>query len=224
MKRKHSRTKLSALTLLTAFVVFTVLLKTVDVQPIGPENTKVGFAVINQAVLQKIGVHTNWYTITDWLGILPILFALYFAAIGLYQIISQRSIRKVDSEILILGLFYVTLIAVYLFFEKFIINHRPVMISKVPEASYPSSHTMITLCIMATGAKQMRILYPLRKKLCFCTDTAAVLISTITILGRLYSGVHWFTDIVGGLLISSALIAFYCALIEFADKEKSKRN
>ena len=224
MHNRFPRSLLLSIELFVLFIVFTILLITIDVQPIGPEGTNVGFAVINQAVFQKIGVHLSWYTFTDWLGLFPVLFAFYFAAIGLYQLIKRKSFRKVDSEILILGLFYLTVIFVYLFFEKVIINYRPVMMNGILEASYPSSHTMVVICIMATGVKQLNILYPQSQRFCVFINAAAAIIIAVTVFGRLYSGVHWFTDIIGGLLISSALVSLHLFLIKLAGKEKSKRN
>lgn len=210
-KKKHF---IFAGLLFLSFVLFTVLAACFDVAPIGPEGSTVGFATANGFVFDLLGVHLVWYAITDWLGVVAIAFAFGFALVGLCQLIRRKSICKVDWEILALGGFYILVIACYLFFEQVVINCRPVILGESLEASYPSSHTMIVVCIMATSAMQFRALCPNRKKLCRGVDITAVVISAITVFGRLISGVHWFTDIVGGLLLSAALVWLYYAAVK----------
>lgn len=226
MEKKAKKHFMLAGLLFLSFVLFTVFVTCFDVKPIGPEQSSVGLAAINQFVFQLLfqlfGVNLIWYDITDWLGVIAILFAFGFAVVGLCQLIKRKSIRKVDSQILILGLFYILVIAFYLFFEQVVINYRPVILGESLEASYPSSHTMIVVCIMATSVMQFRTLCPNKKKLCLGMDIAAVLLVAITVIGRLISGVHWFTDIVGGLLLSAALVALYYAVIEYIEEHRPK--
>ena len=193
------------------FVAFTFLVAVFDVQPIGPQGSEVGFATINQFVFDLLGVHLIWYAITDWLGVVALLVAFGFAAAGLYQLVKGRSLGKVDRRLWILGFFYSLVIACYLFFEWVVINCRPVILGEGLEASYPSSHTMIVVCIMAAAAIQVHSFYPEKKKLCMGADIVSGLLMAVTVIGRLISGVHWFTDIVGGLLLSMALVVLYSA-------------
>ena len=188
------------------FILFTVLLTCVDVQPIGPRDSAVGFAAVNGWAFDRIGVHWFWYHITDWLGLVPIAFAIGFAAVGLWQWVRRRSIRKVDGSILLLGGFYLLVMGCYVFFEQVVINYRPILMDGGMEASYPSSHTVMVLCLMSTAAMELRTLCRERKALCRCVDVFAVLLIFITVAGRLLSGVHWLTDIVGGVLLSAALV------------------
>ena len=214
MQRKAKRYFLVGGALFLLFALFTVLVARFDVKPIGPGQSAVGFAGVNQFMFERVGVHLVWYHITDWLDVIAILFAFGFAAVGLGQLVKRRSIRKVDGTILVLGVFYLLVIAAYLFFENVVINCRPVILGESLEASYPSSHTMIVVCIMVTAVMQFRMLCSQKSRLCAAVDFAAVVIVVVTVLGRLISGVHWFTDIVGGLLLSSALIMLYRAAIE----------
>ena len=199
------------------FLLFTICVACVDVKPIGPEQSEVGFAALNQFVFQNIGVHPVWYTVTEWLGITALLVMFGFAVLGLYQLIRHRSIRKVDRRILALGLFYGLMLACYLFFEQVVINYRPIILGESLEASYPSSHTMLVVCVMATAAIEVRTLWPNRKKVWLGTELTAALLSGITVVGRLLSGVHWFTDIVGGLLLSAALVVLYRGVIAYME-------
>jgi len=191
------------------FVALSLALTGVDVQPIGPMGTNVGLAALNGYVQRLVGVHLVWYHITDWMGLASVAAAVGFAALGLYQVIKGKRLRRVDAPILLLGGFYILLMAVYFFFETVVINFRPVILDKLPEASYPSSHTVMAVCIMSTGAKLLRCLYPKRRKLLTIADSAAAVIISVTVLGRFISGVHWFTDIVGGLLLAFALTELY---------------
>ena len=220
MERNAKKHLILAGLLFLLFILFTVSVACFDVKPIGPEQSVVGFATINQFVFRLFGVHLIWYNITDWLGIVAILFAFGFAVVGLCQLIKRKSIRKVDSRILVLGLFYILVFAFYLFFEQAVINYRPVILGEGLEASYPSSHTMIVVCIMATAFKQFRSLCPNRKNLCLGVKIATVLLMAITVIGRLISGVHWVTDIVGGLLLSAAMVTLYCAVVEYIEKRR----
>ena len=194
-----------------AFALFTLLLTCVDVQPIGPQGSAVGFATVNGWAFQLLGVHLLWYHLTDWLGVAAIAIAFGFAVVGLYQWVKRKSLRKVDRHILVLGGFYLLVIACYLFFEKVVINCRPILMDGNLEASYPSSHTMIVVSIMATASMVFRALCPQKKGWCLAVDIFAAVVIAVTVMGRLIAGVHWLTDIVGGLLLSAALVATYWA-------------
>ena len=81
------------------FILFTVLIQIVDVHTIGPKSSSVGFASINGPIHEFLGVHTLWYSITYWLGFVPLSTAGIFAAVGLKQLIQRKSLLKVESSI-----------------------------------------------------------------------------------------------------------------------------
>ena len=198
--------------LLAAFVLWTVLVCVVDVRPVGPEGSRVGFAAINTYVHDQTGVNFTLYTITDWLSLVPIVVALGFGILGLIQWCRRKSLFKVDSSVLMLGGFYVVVVAVFLFFENIIINYRPVLIEGVLEASYPSSTTMLVLCVMGSAMVQLR----LRIKNLLLGRWMSVAVSAfmaLMVIGRLLSGVHWLTDIIGGALLSGGLVAIYDGVV-----------
>ena len=202
------------------FILFTVIVKTVDVQPVGPDHSKVGLASVNQCVFKFFGVNLLWYDITDWFGVFAIVIALGFAVLGLFQLIKRKSIKKVDSRILLLGVFYVTVLAVYVFFEVVVVNYRPIILSESLEASFPSSHVMFVNCIMSTAMLQFHYYLRERKVWLWISDIVSALIMLATVIGRLISGVHWFTDIVAGILLSSALIVLYCTALLYFEPGK----
>ena len=202
-----------ALGLLAAFGFWTMVVSFVDVQAIGPKGSAVGLATVNGFIHNHIGVHFMLYTITDWLGLVPVGFGFGFAVLGLCQWIKRKHILKVDYSILVLGGFYIVVLAAYLFFEEFVINYRPVLIAGYLEASYPSSTTILVLCVMPTALMQLRV----RIRSSAQRQWVTVVIHTFIIFmvfGRLLSGVHWFTDIVGGGLISGGLVMMYRYITE----------
>lgn len=217
MSRKDKKNFVVSGILVLLFILFTLVIMKVDVRAIGPEHSKVGLATINQFIFEVCGVNLIWYHITDWLGVVAILFAFGFAVLGLVQLIKRKSIKRINPDIIVLGIFYVVVIAVYIFFETFIVNYRPIIIHEALEASYPSSHTMIVVCIMVTAMMQFHSLLK-SKKLLVVLDTFSIMIIAVTVFGRLISGVHWFTDIIGGLLLSFALIMLYYSVVKIIQK------
>ena len=211
MKKETKKNFGIAAILLGAFVVWTVAVQLVDVQPIGPQGSTVGFATVNSWVHNLTGVHMSLYTVTDWLGLVPIAFAIGFALLGLIQWIKRKHLRQVDYSIIVLGGFYLLVMAAYVLFEVFVINYRPVLINGCLEASYPSSTTMLVLCVMPTTLMQLnaRIKSQTLKRWVGFGITAFIL---FMVIGRLLSGVHWFTDIIGGALLSAGLVMLYYSI------------
>ena len=201
-----------ALGLLASFVLWTIVIQRIDVQPIGPRGSTVGFAALNGFVHNLTGIHMTLYTITDWLGLVPVAVGFGFAMLGLVQWFKRKSLLKVDASILILGGFYIVTMAAYLFFESYVVNYRPVLIEGYLEASYPSSTTLLVLCVMPTAMMQLsdRIRQPILRK---CVSIAITAFIAFMVIGRLVSGVHWLTDIIGGILLSAGLVMTYDFLI-----------
>lgn len=220
MQRKSKLYFIITGVLFFVFIIFTILSKTIDVRPIGPQGSSVGFATINQFFFQRLGVSLLWYAVTSWLGFAAIAVIFGFGGFGLYQLLKGKSLRNVDERILLLGGFYFIVLAVYAIFEILIVNYRPVILSQELEASYPSSHTMLVICIMVTAMMQFH--HYLREKrgwLVVC-DTVSVLMIVFTVIGRLLSGVHWFSDIIGGIILALALIFLYCATLKYSEEKQ----
>lgn len=198
--------------ILMLFVLFTILVKTVDVKPIGRQGSDVGFAAVNKAFRDATGYNEKLYKITDLLGYAAFAVIAVFGCFGLRQMIKRRSILKVDRDILLLGGFYLVVLFIYVLFEKVIINYRPICNGdETLEASYPSSHTLLFVCVMYTAflqiARRVRQVI-LRRGMLITISTVLI----FEVLGRALCGVHWLTDIIGGIILSLGLVLLYSGL------------
>ena len=213
MKKENKKRFLLPASILIAFVLWTLAVSFIDVRAIGPNGSSVGFATVNRFVHELLDVHMTLYVITDWLSILPLCFILGFAVLGLVQWIKRRRILAVDLSILALGVFYIVVLALYLFFETVVINYRPVLIDGYLEASYPSSTTMLVLCVMPIAIMQFK--ERINNRVLARLVLALIIgFTAFMVIGRLVSGVHWFTDIIGGALLSSGLVMTYYSIVK----------
>ena len=195
-----------AIALLSTFVLWTVAVRFVDVVPIGPNGSAVGFATLNGWFHHLTGVHWSLYVLTDWLGFVPLAVCFAFAVLGLCQWVRRKSIAKVDGDLLLMGGFYILVFAAYLLFETIVINYRPVLIEGVLEASYPSSTTLLTLCVIPAALVWLH-----RRTASRWMAAVMVLFTAFVVTARLFSGVHWLTDIIGGGLLGGGLTTLYAA-------------
>ena len=216
---KEKRNLLKGAGVIGAFSLWTVLIQWVDVQAVGQNGTKIGFADFNVWFHQLTGVHMTIYTITDWLGLVPIFICLCFGVLGLVQLIKRRSLLRVDPDILLLGAYYVLVIACYLIFEMIPINYRPVLIEGRQEGSYPSSTTLLVLSVMPTLMFQenRRVSNAMIRK---AVAVSVIAFSAFMVIGRLISGVHWATDIIGSVLLSAGLYMLYRSVVLYTYRSK----
>ncbi|MBO5872862.1 MAG: phosphatase PAP2 family protein [Clostridia bacterium] len=207
MKKSKKHLYIS-LSLLTLFVLWTVLVQRIQVKAIGPLGSSVGFSAINQLIHNLTGVNMTLYIITDWLGLVPIVFAFGFTLLGLAQWIKRKKLLNVDHSILVLGVFYIITIAVYILFEIYTVNYRPILINGYLEVSYPSSTTLLVMCVMPTAIMQLKSRIKSKPLGQFVTFLLAAF-TAFMVIGRIVSGVHWISDIIGGALLSAGLVMLY---------------
>ena len=212
MKKNGKKQLISGGVLLATFAIWTWLIQRVDVQPAGQGETDIGFATFNGWFHSVTGVHLSIYTITDWAGLVPIFVCIVFGGIGLCQLMKRRSLFKVDRDLIFLGIYYVVVIFGYLIFEMIPINYRPILIEGILEASYPSSTTLLVLSVMPT------LIFQVNRRVTSLTVKRIIGVLTIAfsafmVIGRLIAGVHWFTDIVGAVILSAGLFCLYKASV-----------
>ena len=211
MNKKQKRIFYIGTAFTVAFVLWTLIVKFLDVGDIGPLRSSVGLSHINGYLHKLIGVNMTLYTITDWLGILPVLVAFGFAIAGFIQLIRRRSFKKVDGGIIALGIFYTAVICVFVLFERVVINYRPILIGGVLEASYPSSTTLLFTTVMPTASIELSS-HTSSKRARAVIYVIFTFFTLFGVVGRIFSGVHWTSDIIGGLLISAGLDLLYLVL------------
>ena len=216
MNRNEETSLWTGIGFLIAFLLWTVLIRCIDVQAAGPNGTTVGFAAFNLWFHHLTGVHKTVYVITDWLGLAPIGICLCFGVIGVIQAVKRRSLLRVDPDIILLGLYYILVILAYLVFEMIPINYRPIRINGALEASYPSSTTLLVLCVMPTLKLQIdrRMDKSLVRNV---TGVFVIAFSAFMVIGRLIAGVHWATDILGAVFLSAGLFLLYRYAVDLAD-------
>ena len=212
MKKNIKTTLISAIIFLILFILWTILIVTVEVKQIGVNGTNIGFATLNTWFHNLTGVNMTLYTITDWLGLVPVFICLTFGVVGLIQLIKRRSLLKVDFDIIALGVYYVIVILGYLVFEMIPINYRPILINGFMQISYPSSTTLLVLSVMPTLTFQIKARLK-NNKIKIILNLVTVTFSLFMVIGRLVSGVHWVTDIVGSCFLSAGLFYIYKATV-----------
>lgn len=197
--------------LILLFIVFTVLVQRVDVAAIGPSGSEVGFSSLNALVQERLPYRENWYLLTKYIGYVPFLFLPFCLIVALVQLVKWRSLFEIDRCLYLLAFFDVLVLGIYVLFEKVIINYRPVILDEGLEASYPSSHTLMAIFILGTAF----LVFPryasyhaslLLRGLC-------IFLMAFIVLGRLVSGVHWFTDILASCLLGAGLVLLYGGLM-----------
>lgn len=224
--KKHVKLLICTASLMIIFIIYTFLVKFVDVQSVGALNSKVGFATINKKIFDLIGTSNTWYEITEFLGYVIIaLFGVGFAILAIYQLAKRKKLRLVDYRIYALIGFCVVVLLFYVLFEFVIVNYRPILMTKEVEleASYPSSHTMLCLCLSSSTMIALHKMFP-NKKTIYIIDAVCIISIIIMIIGRILSGVHWITDIIGAIILSSSLIMLYQGIIELLELKFAKSN
>ena len=219
MKKRIIKDLILGIILIIMFGVFTLLVMKYDIKNIGVNNTTIGFATLNSWFNKTTGTHLMFYSITDWLELLPLLVCVRFGIIGLKQLLSRKKIFLVDHDILLLGIYYIIVILLYLLFDKTCINYRPILIEGKLEVSYPSSTVLLVLCVMLTLTFQINRRVKNDKTKIYL-ETLNNIYIIFMLFGRIVSGVHWITDIIGSIILALGLFKLYISFVNMLDNKK----
>ena len=216
MQNNNTKNIAATVILFVCFILFTIAVCKVDVAAIGPQGSSVGFAKLNGAIAKLFPFNNTFYKLTNYLGYFALLICVFFAAMGVLDFLKKKSLRKVDPKLIILGIFYVAVILFYVMFIKVVVNYRPVLEDGALESSYPSSHTMLAICVFLSTAIQISLgkgSEGFKKAI----KVVMALLTIVMVVGRIVSGVHWITDIIGGIILSAALLAMYNAALQHVE-------
>ena len=210
---------------LLLFLALILLLKTVDVADVFPAGTSIGLSHMNVAVHEFFGYNPLWYRVTEYLGYASFLVVAFFALMGLWQLIRRRSLRRVDSAILALGVLFVVVLAIYFLFGHVVVNWRPMLLEDglEPEPSFPSSHTMMA-CTVYGAAFILLNKYLRGRPLRLPLQLLCAVLIDVMVVGRLASGVHWLTDILGSVLLCGFLLTLFSAVLMALEHTESAQH
>ncbi len=220
---------LTPIILAIIFIIFTILVKTVDVHYIYKVGY-LGFYTANMNVFNHVlefGRTGVLDKVTDVGLYLSIAIVLAFAVVGLVQLIKRKSFKKVDPIIYVLLATYVISVAFYLIFEIAKINYSPFSTPDELKASYPSSHILAFSVFLTTGVIALFHYFKANKILIIVTYILTGLLCLVFALSRLYSGEHYLSDVIGSLLLSGIIISLFVSLkrefvkpVELVEEEK----
>ena len=207
--------------LLAIFIIFTLLITLVDVKASGESGAMVGFSSVNSAFFECFGSNDGLDTVSDVILLLSFAYVFGFALVGALQLIKRKSLFKVDKHVLLMGALMVVLAIIYVVFELFEINCRPILVDGVLEASYPSTHVLFSTTILASSTLLLQRMVKNRRLLIAAYGITASL-GILGIVSRTLSGAHWITDIVASVILSLALVTLFSAALALADKSTKK--
>ncbi len=196
------------------FLIFTLQVKNVDVRAVGAAGSVVGYASINEFFYNLLGLNKFFYVVSELIGYVAILVMAFFALLGVLSLVKYKSLKKVDYKLYVLAGGYAVMLAFYILFEKLAINMRPYVLDAEEglEASYPSSHTFLAIFVFTTAA----ILFPAfikKRKYAKIASIVSIACMILGVLTRFLSGAHWFTDIVGSMLLGAALVSLFSSVL-----------
>ncbi len=203
------------------FVVYTVLVMKFDVAEVSNTGEPVGFSSFNKIFYDKLGFNEVFYKLSKYLGYIALLLVGLNGIVAFLQLLSGKKLKAVNYRYYILGGYYVTVLIFYILFEKIVINYRPLIIDEKEglEASYPSSHTVLAMCVCLAEIRLAKELMGAAAISKIRIAFAAVIMVTV-VLFRFLSGVHWATDILGGVILSAALFSLLCYALNYVAKKR----
>jgi undecaprenyl-diphosphatase len=197
-----------AVILLVLFLTLIGTLLGVDVQYVGVAGTGLGLAKMNTYLLDVLGIHPWWYELSEWLGVVCLFVVGGFGLMALVQLVRRKSLKKIDRSLYVLFLFHALLAFLYCLFERVVINYRPSAL----EPSFPSSHTLLVVFVMGSTSVFLSPMMCKGWERCLLQGLC-LLVAVMTVYGRLLSGVHWSTDVLGAVFLSASLVLFFAAAV-----------
>lgn len=158
----------------------------------------------------------NWDKATDIMVAAAVATAIIFFVMGVTQWIKRKSFKKIDKTLLALIAPYALMAITYVVFDYiFVLNTRP---DGSGEASFPSTHTMITATVFFCAAIALPK-YIKQKSLVAFLDLVMLAFVILVPVGRVLANKHWVSDCIGGLIFAAIFAAIYFVLLKTLTKE-----
>ena len=184
------------------FVVFTCLVKWVDVRVDGEH--AVGWGAVNFWWRDLVGVNRAWAVVSDAAVVMTGVAVL----IGLgWQLVLVIRSHRLPRAWWVFDLALAAVVLFYVLFQILVVNYRPDLTNHGGEASYPSSHVfwlsaVCPLLILAFGRMvDSRVWRGV-------VHVAGCVLGILGIVARVLAGYHWLTDILGGVLLGLVVVAW----------------
>jgi undecaprenyl-diphosphatase len=124
--------------------------------------------------------------------------AVLLPAVALVALLAIRLRRRAIAVVLVVDT--IAVISAYSALKVMFSRERPRLFDKIAlptDYSFPSGHSMSALGIYGVVAAALIALYPRARR---ATLTAAIVLIAAIGLSRIYLGVHWPSDVLGGFL------------------------
>ncbi len=198
--------------LLLIFIVFTILVKTVDVQYYF-NNTYVGFYSINSKFgefVTNFGKYESMSKMSDIILYLSFAYILGLFIFALIELIKNKSFKKLNMNYyLVLGGYVLTVIF-YFVFEIVKVNYSPISPIDNLKPSYPSSHVLLgCMFYLLNTFTAMKLLKPEKEWIKPLVFAATGVICLLLIFTRALSSKHWLTDIIASIILVSSLYTLF---------------
>lgn len=227
--KKSSKGFLISAILFVVTIIFSIGAAKCDVAEVGINSVKVGYSSMNDAFYNFIGgaegFHKSFYSISEALGYLSFLFIAGFALLGAYQLYKRKSIKKVNPSIIVMGVMFVFVLVLYVAFDKLGLNLRPLIMPGEAslEPSFPSSHAMLACVIHGAGILEIdEVMFPCIGRTILKIVMAAMML--VIVFCRLFSGAHWLSDIIAGVLISGVVVSLFYAIKTLIREKRKKKS
>ena len=199
-------------------ICLVLALKVKDVEAIGPKNTEVGLAFLNEWFRNLFhygeeGYFKFWYVFTQILGYVSYAVCAFWSVLYWREVIKTKGWNGVgvDKNLMATWWLYLLTMIICLVFSRVAINYRPlVMPGKTKLAvSFPSIHVILFIIAWGSTIFHVADIFSERKKLVIVLHSICTFFMVLGIIGRMISGVNWFTDILGGIGFGLTLLLIY---------------
>ena len=205
------------LILFALFFAYTCACLMVDVAQFAPQSvngdaiestqtTDIGFQKLNLSVHNALGFRQVFYRLSEYIGYLALLAGACIGLIWLLRLIKTKKLLGVDAGLNAAIAAMALMVVFYVLFEALKLNFRPVILDDGLEASYPSSHTLLGCVVFGCAAMVSADIFK-DKGLARSVSALCYIIAAVLTLFRALSGVHWISDIIGGVILSAAILS-----------------